>query len=155
MKHLVPLCYGRWTTLLQTLPAIKELLRDIRRQSNNHHRNLRCFLLMLWILMVEKFGQLASMLWLISSTMLLKLVRGSIKPIQKNFNHLHNDQALTLDVASIIQPFLDDNDSITSQTFNYRPISEIESLENNNIMDVIGVVTSIRPTTSIMTKKWH
>ena len=78
--------------------------------------------------------------------------RGSIKPVQKNFNHLHNDQALTLDVASIIQPFLDDNDSITSQTFNYRPISEIESLENNNIVDVIGVVTSIRPRTSIMRK---
>ena len=81
--------------------------------------------------------------------------RGSIKPTQKNFNHLRNDQELTLDVASIIQPFFDDNDSITSQTFNYRPISEIESLENNNIMDVIGVVTSIRPTRSIMTKKWH
>jgi len=78
--------------------------------------------------------------------------RGSIKPAQKNFNHLHNDQELTLDVASIIQPFLDDNDSITSHTFNYCPISEIESLENNNIVDVIGVVTSIRPTTSIMRK---
>ncbi|KAG5020232.1 Replication protein A 70 kDa DNA-binding subunit E [Glycine soja] len=78
--------------------------------------------------------------------------RGSIKPAQKNFNHLRNDQELTLDVASIIQPFLDDNDLITSQTFNYRPISEIESLENNSIVDVIGVVTSIRPTTSIMRK---
>ena len=48
--------------------------------------------------------------------------RGSIKPTQKNFNHLRNDQELTLDVASIIQPCLDDNDSIPSQTFNYRPI---------------------------------
>ena len=67
--------------------------------------------------------------------------RGSIKPAQKNFNHLRNDQELTLDVASIIQPFLDDNDLITSQTFNYHPISEIESLENNSIVDVIGVVT--------------
>ncbi|KAH1111893.1 hypothetical protein GYH30_010308 [Glycine max] len=80
------------------------------------------------------------------------IFRGSIKPTQKNFNHLPNDQELTLDVASIIQPCLDDNDSITSQTFNYRPISEIESLENNNIVDVIGVVTSISPKTSIMRK---
>ncbi|RZB93176.1 Replication protein A 70 kDa DNA-binding subunit C isoform B [Glycine soja] len=78
--------------------------------------------------------------------------RGSIKPAQKNFNHLRNDQELTLDVASIIQPCLDDNDSIPSQTFNYRPISEIESLENNSIVDVIGVVTSISPTASIMRK---
>ncbi|RZC17076.1 Replication protein A 70 kDa DNA-binding subunit C, partial [Glycine soja] len=80
------------------------------------------------------------------------IFRGSIKPTQKNFNHLPNDQELTLDVASIIQPCLDDNDSITSQTFNYRPISEIESLENNSIVDVIGVVTSISPKTSIMRK---
>ena len=29
MKHLVPLCYGHWIALLQTLPIIKELLRDI------------------------------------------------------------------------------------------------------------------------------
>ncbi|KAL5133481.1 Replication protein A DNA-binding subunit E [Glycine soja] len=61
---------------------------------------------------------------------------GKLKRILITFR---NDQELTLDVASIIQPFLDDNDSITSQTFNYRPISEIESLENNNIVDVIGV----------------
>ncbi|KAG5121497.1 hypothetical protein JHK84_039837 [Glycine max] len=52
--------------------------------------------------------------------------KGSIKPAQKNFNHLHNDQELTLDVASIIQPFLDDNDSITSQTFNYHPLVKLK-----------------------------
>ncbi|KAG4967939.1 hypothetical protein JHK87_033590 [Glycine soja] len=43
-----------------------------------------------------------------------RISRGSIKPSQNNFNHLRNDQELTLDVASIIQSFLDDNDSITS-----------------------------------------
>ena len=37
MKHLVPLCYGRWTAFFQTLPVIREL----RRQSSNNHRNLR------------------------------------------------------------------------------------------------------------------
>ncbi|WVZ12151.1 hypothetical protein V8G54_016681 [Vigna mungo] len=78
--------------------------------------------------------------------------RGSVKPAQKNFNHLPNDQELTLDMTSIIQPCPDDDNSIPKQTFNFRPISEIESLESNTIVDVIGVVTSISPTASIMRK---
>ncbi|RDX67786.1 Replication protein A 70 kDa DNA-binding subunit C, partial [Mucuna pruriens] len=78
--------------------------------------------------------------------------RGSIKPAQKNFNHLRNDQELTLDMTSTIQPCLDDDNSIPKQTFNFRPISEIESVENNSIVDLIGVVSSISPTGSIMRK---
>lgn len=41
MKHFVPLCYGRWTAFLQILPVTRELLRDLRRWSSNHHPNLR------------------------------------------------------------------------------------------------------------------
>ncbi|KAJ1396889.1 Zinc finger, CCHC-type [Sesbania bispinosa] len=78
--------------------------------------------------------------------------RGSIKPAQKNFNHLRNDQEITLDITSIIQPCLDDDNSIPKQTFSFRPISEIENMENNSILDLIGVVSSISPTTSIMRK---
>ncbi|KAL2348815.1 hypothetical protein Fmac_002815 [Flemingia macrophylla] len=78
--------------------------------------------------------------------------RGSIKAAQKNFNHLRNDQALTLDLTSIIQPCPDDDSSIPKQTFNFRPISEIECVESNSILDVIGVVCSISPTASIMRK---
>nr|KYP66489.1 Replication protein A 70 kDa DNA-binding subunit [Cajanus cajan] len=78
--------------------------------------------------------------------------RGSIKAAQKNFNHLRNDQVLTLDLSSTIQPCPDDDSSIPKQTFNFRSISEIESVESNSIVDVIGVVTSIGPTASIMRK---
>lgn len=78
--------------------------------------------------------------------------RGSIKPAQKNFNHLPNDQEITLDITSIIQPCPEDDTSIPKQTFNFRPISEIESMENNSILDVIAVVSSISPTASIMRK---
>lgn len=78
--------------------------------------------------------------------------RGSIKPAQKNFNHLPNDQEVTLDGTSIIQPFLDDDKSIPMQLFKFRPIREVESMENSSVVDVIGVVFSISPTTSIMKK---
>ncbi|KAK7367074.1 hypothetical protein VNO80_09082 [Phaseolus coccineus] len=89
---------------------------------------------------------------LIEASKVYLVSRGSVKPAQKNFNHLPNDQELTLDMTSIIQPCPDDDNSIPKQNFNFRPISEIESLESNTIVDVIGVVTSISPTASIMRK---
>lgn len=78
--------------------------------------------------------------------------RGSIKPAQKSFNHLRNEHEITLDITSVIQPCLEDDNSIPKQTFNFRPISEFESMENNSIADVIGVVYSVSPTASIMRK---
>ncbi|XP_028759424.1 replication protein A 70 kDa DNA-binding subunit A-like [Neltuma alba] len=77
--------------------------------------------------------------------------RGSIKPAQKNFNHLPNDLELTIDITSIIQPCNDD-ESIPMRLFNFRPISDVESMENSSVVDVIGVVYSVSPTTSIMRK---
>ncbi|KAL1315842.1 replication protein A 70 kDa DNA-binding subunit A-like [Arachis hypogaea] len=79
------------------------------------------------------------------------LSRGHLKAANKDFNHLRNDQELTLDIATIIQPCHDDV-SIPQQTFNFRPIIEVETIENNTILDVIGVVSSISPTASIMRK---
>jgi len=76
--------------------------------------------------------------------------RGYVKPAQKNINHLPNDQEITLDITSVIQPCLDDDNSIPQQIYNFRPIGDIESMENNSIVDVIAVVTAISPTASIM-----
>ncbi|KAJ7953349.1 Replication protein A subunit [Quillaja saponaria] len=78
--------------------------------------------------------------------------RGSIKPAQKNFNHLHNDQELTLDTTTIIQPCFDDDKSIPRQQFHFRSIGDVEAMENNSVVDVIGVVSFISPATSIMRK---
>ncbi|KAF7829144.1 replication protein A 70 kDa DNA-binding subunit A [Senna tora] len=78
--------------------------------------------------------------------------RGTVRPAQKNFNHLPNDQEVMLDVTSTVQPCLDDDKSIPMQMFNFRPINEVESLESSSIVDVIGVVYSISPTMSIMKK---
>ncbi|WJX56186.1 hypothetical protein P8452_41866 [Trifolium repens] len=78
--------------------------------------------------------------------------RGSVKPAQKNFNHLSNDQEITLDMKSVIQPCLEDDNSIPMQKYNFRSIGDIESMENNSIVDLIAVVTSISPTASIIRK---
>ncbi|KAD3641848.1 hypothetical protein E3N88_31072 [Mikania micrantha] len=78
--------------------------------------------------------------------------KGNVKPAQKAFNHLKNDHEITLDYTSTISPCLDDDCSIPQQQFHFRTIAEIENLDNNTILDIIGVVYSIRPSMSITRK---
>uniref|UniRef100_A0A2P2QMJ4 Replication protein A subunit n=1 Tax=Rhizophora mucronata TaxID=61149 RepID=A0A2P2QMJ4_RHIMU len=78
--------------------------------------------------------------------------KGSLKPAQKNFNHLHNDLEIFLESSSILQPCFEDDNSIPRQQFHFRPISDVEGMENNSVVDVIGVVSFISPATSIMRK---
>ncbi|MCI05404.1 replication protein A 70 kDa dna-binding subunit A-like, partial [Trifolium medium] len=46
----------------------------------------------------------------------------------------------------------DEDGSIPRQQFSFRPISDIENVENNAILDVIGVVTYVSPTVPILRK---
>ncbi|XP_021889906.1 LOW QUALITY PROTEIN: replication protein A 70 kDa DNA-binding subunit E-like [Carica papaya] len=78
--------------------------------------------------------------------------KGSLKPAQKNFNHLNNDFEIYLESTSTVQPCFEDNISIPQQRFHFRLISDVEGMENNSVVDVIGVVSSISPTSSIMRK---
>ncbi|CAL5359421.1 hypothetical protein CsSME_00049574 [Camellia sinensis var. sinensis] len=78
--------------------------------------------------------------------------KGSLKPAQKAFNHLRNDHEILLDSTSTVQPCPEDDNLIPRQQFHFRPIIDVESLETNSIVDVIGVVYFISPSTSIMRK---
>ncbi|CAO2819718.1 unnamed protein product [Amaranthus hypochondriacus] len=89
---------------------------------------------------------------LIEAGKVYMISKGSLKPAQKNFNHLDNDHEILLDSTSIVQPCFEDDGIIPKQQFHFRPISDIENIDNNGIVDVIGVVSSISPTSSIMRK---
>ncbi|KAF6146276.1 hypothetical protein GIB67_011748 [Kingdonia uniflora] len=78
--------------------------------------------------------------------------KGMLKPASKNFSRLANDYEIYLENTSIVELCSKDDESIPRQQFHFRRISDIESLDNNSIIDVIGVVSSINLTTSI-TKK--
>ncbi|XP_021655357.2 replication protein A 70 kDa DNA-binding subunit E [Hevea brasiliensis] len=78
--------------------------------------------------------------------------RGNLKPAQKNFNHLRNDLEIFLESTSIVQPCFEDDSAIPRQQFHFRSISEIEDLDNNSVVDIIGMVSSITPSSSIMRK---
>lgn len=78
--------------------------------------------------------------------------KGSLKPAQKNFNHLNNEYEIFLEATSIIQSCLEEDNSIPRQQFNFRSIGDVEGMEPNSMVDVIGVVSSISPSSTIMRK---
>lgn len=78
--------------------------------------------------------------------------KGSLKPAQKNFNHLKNEWEIFLEATSTVDLCPDEDVSIPKQQFSFRPISEIESTENNSILDLIGVVIGVNPSVPIMRK---
>lgn len=78
--------------------------------------------------------------------------KGSLKPAQKNFNHLKNEWEIFLESTSTVELCPDEDGSIPRQQFSFRPISDIENAENNSILDIIGVVTSVNPSVPIMRK---
>ncbi|KAL4570238.1 hypothetical protein LXL04_025889 [Taraxacum kok-saghyz] len=80
------------------------------------------------------------------------LSKGTVKPASKAFNHLKNEHEILLDNNSTIQTCFEDDTSIPHQQFHFRPIAEIEGMENNSVLDVIGVVSSITPTGTITRK---
>ncbi|CAL9134919.1 unnamed protein product [Musa textilis] len=78
--------------------------------------------------------------------------KGSLKPARKSFNHLNNEYEIFLESQSVIQPCSEEDNTIPRQQFNFRPVNEVEGLENNSMVDVIGIVVSINPSASITRK---
>ncbi|MQL96812.1 hypothetical protein Taro_029488 [Colocasia esculenta] len=78
--------------------------------------------------------------------------KGSVKPAQKNFNHLNNQWEIFLESASTVELCPDEDTSIPQQQFNFRIINEIENAENNSIVDIIGIVMSVGASTTILRK---
>ncbi|KAF8117251.1 hypothetical protein N665_0012s0251 [Sinapis alba] len=80
------------------------------------------------------------------------ITKGNLKPARKEYNHLPNDYEIQLDNASTIQQCFEDDATIPRNQFHFRDICAIETMESNSIIDVIGIVSSISPTGSIMRK---
>ncbi|KAF5748440.1 replication protein A 70 kDa DNA-binding subunit A [Tripterygium wilfordii] len=78
--------------------------------------------------------------------------KGSLKPAQKNFNHLKNEWEIFLEATSTVELCPHEDGSIPQQQFSFKPISEIENAENNSILDIIGIVISVNPSVPILRK---
>ena len=78
--------------------------------------------------------------------------RGSLKPAQKKFNPLNHEYEITLDFKTSIEVCPNDDSSIPRQQYNFHQISEIENIEVNSIVDLVGIVTSVCPSATITRK---
>ncbi|KAJ0987614.1 hypothetical protein J5N97_005970 [Dioscorea zingiberensis] len=78
--------------------------------------------------------------------------KGSLKPAQKNFNHLNNQWEIFLDVTSIVELCPDEDSSIPTQQFNFRLISDVENVETNSIVDIIALWCLVNPFVTILRK---
>lgn len=78
--------------------------------------------------------------------------KGTVKPVQRTYNHLPNEYEITLDNYSTIQPCFEDDKSIPHQQFHFCSISDIEGKDKDSIVDVIGIIYSISPCSTIMRK---
>jgi replication factor A1 len=78
--------------------------------------------------------------------------RGVLKPAQKKFNPLNNEYEINVDVRTSIEVCPSDDSSIPKQQYNFRQISEIESIEVGAIVDLVGIVTSVNPSVTITRK---
>jgi len=78
--------------------------------------------------------------------------KGSVKAAQKKFNSLNHEYEIALDFRSSIEVCVDDDSNIPRPHYNFRQISEIENLEAGTIVDLIGIVTSVGPSGTIIRK---
>ncbi len=80
------------------------------------------------------------------------ITKGSLKAAQKNFNHLKNDWEIFLESSSTVEPCFEGDGSSPQQQFHFRPTRDVENMENNAMVDVIGIVVSINLSSTIMRK---
>ncbi|XP_001604531.1 replication protein A 70 kDa DNA-binding subunit [Nasonia vitripennis] len=63
-----------------------------------------------------------------------------LKPANKQFNHLRNDYEMSLTYDSQIAICNEETETIPSLQFNFVPISTIETMPTNGIIDILGIV---------------
>lgn len=78
--------------------------------------------------------------------------KGTLKPAKKDFNHLSNEWEIFLDKTSTVDLCAEEDISIPNQKFNFVPISKIEEMPNYSIIDLIGIVTAVKPSVAILRK---
>ncbi|XP_047043122.1 replication protein A 70 kDa DNA-binding subunit C-like [Lolium rigidum] len=76
---------------------------------------------------------------------------GLLKPAQK-FNHLSHAYEVVLDTSASVAIGSSDDSGIPWQQYNFQLINEIQNLHNGDMIDLLGVVTSVNPSVTVMRK---
>ncbi|CDY13050.1 BnaA09g17670D [Brassica napus] len=78
--------------------------------------------------------------------------KGTLKPARREYNHLPNDYEIQLENGSTVEQCYEDDAAIPRNRFRFCYISDVENMESNSIVDLIGIVLSISPTGLVMRK---
>ena len=74
---------------------------------------------------------------------------GTVKAFNPIFNHLKNHNEIFLGSSSTIKPCLDEYPLIPLYFFNFKTIHEIQTIPDNSMVDLVGLVISFSPTSTI------
>ena len=80
------------------------------------------------------------------------ICRGGLKPAQKQYNPLNNHYEICLNATTSVEVCSGDDSSIPGQPFNFRQISGIANMDKGAMVDLLGVVTSVSPSFTVMRK---
>ncbi|KAH7107596.1 replication factor-a protein [Auriculariales sp. MPI-PUGE-AT-0066] len=80
------------------------------------------------------------------------ITKARIQVAKKKFSNLPNEYEMTIDKGTIIEEAVDDDDSVPMQTFQFKALSELNAINNDAIIDVLGIVTDPGESTTITTK---
>ena len=77
---------------------------------------------------------------------------GTIKITNPTYNHLNNHLEIVLSSTSTIQPYLHAIPSIPLHSFHFKTIDDLQVAPLNSMVDLIGMVISISPSSTIQNK---
>ena len=77
--------------------------------------------------------------------------KASIRASNKTFNSLKNEHEIILEKSTIIK-LINDDSNIPKVQFNFIKLNEIETIENNQIIDVLGILKNIDEKKEIISK---
>ena len=78
---------------------------------------------------------------------------GTIKTSNPSYNHLNNHLQIILSSTSTIHPYLDGFPSIRLHSFHFKTINDFQILPSNSMVDLIGMVISVFPASTIWKKR--
>ena len=77
---------------------------------------------------------------------------GTVKVSNPIFNHLKSHNEIFLGSTSTIQPCLDEYPLIPLYCLNFKTIKEIQTMRVNSMVELVGLVILVSPTSTI--RKW-
>lgn len=79
------------------------------------------------------------------------VTKASIQTAKKQFSNLSNDNEINLDKDSVIES-ANDESGVPQMQFNFIKLDQIQNIENNSVIDVLGIIKNVEEKREIISK---